>query len=298
MEETAAEMQISTEELSGRMRYYYNGFSFDSCAKTRLYNPYSTLLFFEERDFASYWVESGQPKFIADYMKGRDLTVEQFRNFPVSKDFLRNPGEMDATPPEGFLYQSGYLTLRERNGDSFTLDYPNTEVLNSMSEIVAQNIMESKGEHYSYYPQRLYTAMRTDNCELFVDVLNTLLASIPYDDFSKAAQQTVIVQGYKFPAQEWLFRSSIFSFLRGCGMVVDAEMHTNMGRADLVVTWLGKTWVIEIKVAYAGESAEAKAGEALQQIMEKNYAVPFPDAICLGLGIADSERQITAMRVK
>jgi hypothetical protein len=140
--------------------------------------------------------------------------------------------------------------------------------------------------------------MRTDNCELFVDVLNTLLASIPYDDFSKAAQQTVIVQGYKFPAQEWLFRSSIFSFLRGCGMVVDAEMHTNMGRADLVVTWLGKTWVIEIKVAYAGESAEAKAGEALQQIMEKNYAVPFPDAICLGLGITDSERQITTMRVK
>jgi hypothetical protein len=70
-------------------------------------------------------------------------------------------------------------------------------------------------------------------------------------------------------------------------------MHTNKGRPDLVVVFRGVVWVIEIKVAYEGESAEEKAEEAYRQIIEKNYASPYPNAICLGLGIDDTVRQIT-----
>jgi len=47
-------------------------------------------------------------------MKNRHLTVEQFRNFSIPEDFARSPGDVDTTPPAGFLYQAGYLTLRER----------------------------------------------------------------------------------------------------------------------------------------------------------------------------------------
>jgi len=128
--------------------------------------------------------------------------------------------------------------------------------------------------------------------EKIMIAFNSLLAVIPYGDFTKAAQENVIINGYKFPAQEWLYRSTILAFLRGCGVVLAAEMHTNLGRADLVIAHRGKTYVIEIKVAYAGESAKEKAKEALQQIMDKNYAKPYPDATCLGIAIDDSVRQI------
>ena len=94
--------------------------------------------------------------------------------------------------------------------------------------------------------------------------------------------------------QECLYRSSILSFLQGCGAVVFPETHTNKGRADLVVSYQNVIWVIEIKVAYEGENAEKKAKEAYRQLIEKNYAKPYPDAICLGLGIDDMLRQITA----
>ena len=144
LEETADRMKLFTTELIEKMRYYYNGFCFDDEAKARLYNPYSTLLFFEEKAFANHWIHSGSPKFIADYLKDRKLNVEQFRNFPVSKDFVRSPGEMDVTPPEGFLYQSGYLTLRPGISDDLSLDYPNNEVLNSMSKLLAQNILRAE----------------------------------------------------------------------------------------------------------------------------------------------------------
>ena len=296
LDDTANNMQITTEELIPKMRHFYNGFSFDDEAKARLYNPYSTLSFLEQKKFYNYWIDTGRPKVIGDYLKNRNLTVEQFRNFPISRDFAKSPGDVDSTPPEGFLYQCGYLTLRPGITDDLSLDYPNTEVLNSMSSLVAQNILHDRDEDYAYCRRDLLKGLMSVDDEKVVDVFNRLLASIPYDDFSGAARDSISENNYKIKPQEWLYRSTILAFLRGCGVVVVAEMHTNLGCADLVVSHKGITWVIEIKVAYDGEIPVEKAEEALRQIVEKNYAKPYPDAVCIGLAIDDSLRQITEVR--
>ena len=293
LEEASQTFHISSQELMERMRNYYNGFSFDSGAKARLYNPFSTLLFFRNREFFNYWIDSGQPKFIADYMRGRNLTVEQFRNFPISRDFAKSPGDVDTAPPHGFLYQSGYLTLRPGFTDDLSLDYPNTEVLNSMSELVTQNILYDKDESYDLCRTDLLTGLIHNDQDKVVGAFNRLLASIPYDDFTSAAKQALSNHNDNMQPQEWLYRSSILSFLRGCGVVVAAELHTHKGRPDLVVAYRGHVWVMEIKVAYKGESVEDKAEEAYRQIIEKDYAKPYPHALCLGLGLDDQQRLIT-----
>ena len=293
LEDTANKLEISAEELIEKMRNYYNGFCFDGKAKSRLYNPYSTLTFFKHKKFSNYWIHTGRSKMIADYMKNRNLTVEQFRNFPISEDFAESPGDMDTTPPEGFLNQAGYLTLRPGITNTLSLDYPNTEVLNSMSELLTKNIL---AENYNYFQNDLFSALLFENAKKLVEVFNHLLASIPYDDYVQAANQNINHNGYKFSAQEWLYRSNILSFLQGCGVVVFAEMHTNLGRADLVVSHKGKTWVIELKVAYEGESPKKKVEDAMQQIKDKNYATPYPNAICIAMAIDNTVRQITDVR--
>jgi hypothetical protein len=290
LEETAEYMQITTDELIEKMRYYYNGFSFDREAKARLYNPFSTLSFFEEKEFFNYWIDTGRSKVIADYMKNQNLTVEQFRNYPISRDFAKSPGDVDTAPPEAFLYQCGYLTLREGTTENLSLDYPNTEVLNSMSALLTQNIFSQVA---NVIQSELLTAFYYHDIDKIVEVFNRLLAGIPYDDFENAAKQSIYFNRYQFSVQEWLYRSTIFSFLRGCGVATVAEMHSNLGRADLVVSHKGKTYVIEIKVAYAGDSPAKKAEEALRQIIDKNYAGQFPDAIGIGMAIDDTKRQIT-----
>ena len=83
----------------------------------------------------------------------------------------------------------------------------------------------------------------------------------------------------------------------GCGVVVVAEMHTNLGRADLVVRHKDKIWVIELKVAYEGENPEKKAQKAYRQMINKHYAKPFPDAVCIAMAIDDTVRQITNFKV-
>ena len=298
LDETANRMQISTPELIEKMRYYYNGFSFDDEAEARLYNPYSTLSFFAKKKFSNFWVHTGKSKMIADYMKNRNLTVEQFRNIPVSNDFVENPGDMDVTPPEGFLYQSGYLTLRKGITDDLSLDYPNTEVLVSMSALVTQNMLQYRDESYGQCRSDLLNGLITKNKDKVIGAFNRLLASIPYDDFTSAANQSISNHNYDMKPQEWLYRSSILSFLQGCGVVVAAEMHTNSGRPDLVISHRGNTWVIELKVACEGQNPDAKAEEAYRQIIEKQYAKPYPDAVCIGLGIDNSLRQIVASRVE
>ena len=127
--------------------------------------------------------------------------------------------------------------------------------------------------------------------------INSLLASIPYDDFTKAGQTSVIVNDYPFQAQEWLYRSTIIAFMRGCGVATVAEMHTNLGRADLVISDRGNTYVIELKVAYKPEDVKTKLNEAVEQMTEKNYLTPYPIATGLAMVIDDTERQITEMTI-
>ena len=287
LELTAEKMQVTKDELLEKMEDIYDGFSFNG--KVRLYNPYSTLMFFEDKKFVNYWFDSGTSTMIAKYLKNKNLTVEQFRNYPVAEDFVRNPGEMDSAPPEGFLYQGGFLTLREGIMDDFALDYPNREVLNAMSRLVSNNLLlRNNGDCSRYYTDTII-ALYTLNCDSLIAVLNRFLASIPYDDYRQEAEDSIVYNAYTFSPKEWFYRATILTFFRGCGIAAIAEMHTNKGRADLVLNYKGQIWIIEIKVVYQRrESLTAKAEEACWQIFEKNYNKPYPGAICVGLAIDDS----------
>ncbi|MDR3204008.1 MAG: AAA family ATPase, partial [Deltaproteobacteria bacterium] len=49
IKQVAKSQKVTNEELLGEMKRYYNGFCFD--AETLVYNPFSTLRFFEEKKF-------------------------------------------------------------------------------------------------------------------------------------------------------------------------------------------------------------------------------------------------------
>jgi len=288
IEVKAKKLKLPADQLIEKMKHHYNGFCFDG--ESRVYCPFSVLNFLKSGEFSNFWMESATPKIIADYMKDRNLTVEQFRGLQVSKNFTRNPGEIETATPQSFLYQSGYLTLRDGISDDFSLDYPNAEVLDSMSQLVYNNIMRSNGDdNFMDLRTPLLDALVDGNSDLLIKTINQLLASIPYDDYGKAAQQAIELSG--IPAQEWLYRSTILAFLRGCGVLVFGELHSNKGRADLLVSHKGKAWIIEIKVAYNDDSVD-KAKEAMAQINEKQYADQFVTAKKVGIAIDDKLRQI------
>jgi hypothetical protein len=142
LEEFSIKLGKAKNNLIDEIRDYYDGFSFDG--RTMLYNPFSTLNFFNDPTFKNYWFESGTPSFLARYMKDRKLTVEQFRGFEVSRDFASYPGEIENATAASFLYQSGYLSLRPGEIEDYSLDYPNREVLSAMSALLMANFTATR----------------------------------------------------------------------------------------------------------------------------------------------------------
>ncbi|GHV34011.1 ATPase AAA [Synergistales bacterium] len=285
----ASDMKISKEELISKIRDYYDGFSFDG--EARLYNPFSTLCFLSDRKFSNYWFESGTPSFIARYMKDKKLTVEQFRGYEVSRDFAFAPGEIETATAASFLYQSGYLSLRPGVLNDFSLDYPNHEVLTAMSYLLVGNIFGNDME-LNDAMNHFRECLVTQNAKGVQGEFNKLLSKIPYDDYAKAAANAVPRGG---DAREWIYRSTMLSYVYGIGLDVEAEVHGNKGRADMVVKFRGHIWVMEFKMTKHFASAAECAAAALNQIKEKGYADAFGEAMLLGLAIDDNERQITAI---
>jgi hypothetical protein len=126
----ADKLGLSESELLAQVKAHYDGFSFDG--KTSLYNPFSTLNFFDDATFENYWFDSGSPSFLVNYAKTRDLAMEDFRGLKEGKDFT-SVTEIEMAKPSSVLFQSGYLTIRVKDGELLTLDYPNMEVLSSMA---------------------------------------------------------------------------------------------------------------------------------------------------------------------
>jgi hypothetical protein len=215
----------------------------------------------------------------------------------VSKDFAVSPGEIENSSAEGFLYQSGYLTLRPGTFDDYSLDYPNHEVLVSMSRLLTENIFSAQDEAGSYR-NLILRSLADGDAEGVIEQFNRLLAAIPYDDFAGAAQASVKEQGYKFSPIEWLYRSTLLAYLRGVGAKVEAELHSSHGRADMVVVHKGRVWVMELKIARGGDDAPCLADGALARIAEMGYAERYGGAVMLGMAIDDAKRRITEYRVK
>jgi hypothetical protein len=116
------------------LAYYYNGFSWDS--EQFVYNPLSILNFLDSGgEFIPYWMETGSPEFIAKYSQDKQFNISDFEQLKVPKDFL-SKREMDITSPESFLTQAGYLSIKDADADSYTLDFPNNEVRWSFSTLI------------------------------------------------------------------------------------------------------------------------------------------------------------------
>ena len=137
IEKNSQKMSLNREELLAKIKDYYDGFSFDG--KVRVYNPFSVLNFFDEGNFYNYWYDSATPSFLAKYLKKHKIKDQkEFIHKKVSINFTSSK-EIETASVESFLYQTGYLTIKEKKENMIILDYPNEEVSISMTQLILDN---------------------------------------------------------------------------------------------------------------------------------------------------------------
>ena len=255
--QTANELSLDRRELLGKIKDYYDGFSFDG--ETQLYNPFSILNFLFEGEFSNYWYESGSPSFIVEYMKQHAVRdPEEYCGITVKRNFTSTQ-EIEQADPVSFLYQAGYLTIKEKEEQQLTLDYPNREVRDSISSMYLEHVYHV--ESYGALGSQIWKALKAHDIAKVVELYNIALSGIPYDD-------------YKDQGEIW-YRSLFLMLLRGAGVTANGEAHTNKGRPDVIAHFPEQVIVLEFKYAEGSSEIGSKRAEGEKQIQEKNYAKPY-----------------------
>ena len=283
LHKTEKELSMDREELLSTIEEYYDGFSFDGIV--RVYNPLSILNFFSDQEFNNYWYISATPSFLANYLKTHRIDdIEEFRHLEVSSDFA-DEHEIEKATPESFLFQAGYLTIEKKERKNkvvfLTLDYPNEEVKQSMSRLFLKDIYKIR----KYIPlgDLLWESIKSlneGNIENIVEIFNSALKKIPYNDFPKNKN-------------EYWYRSLFVMLLRGgAGVSSFQESYTKDGRSDLIIPFDDKIIIIEFKFANNSKEIDKKRAEGQEQV--QRYAESYKNEgkkIITVVLVADNEKR-------
>ena len=254
VEQLAHDLGVTVEETLLRLKQNYDGYHFAEDL-TDIYNPYSLLNAFDWGKMNDFWFDTGTPSSVTQMMRKYDKGVMRFDDGCTC-----NASEFDAPTekmvnPLPFLYQSGYLTIKEYNRvtDRYVLKYPNAEVRNGMLQTLIPYYVEQDSVETNSVVADVYEAILADDLDTALRTLQAYLASVPYAEHatSEGHYQTMLYV--------------VFSLL---GRYMQMEVRTARGRIDLLLSNRTDLYVMELKL-------DRPAAEALAQIDQKGYLLPY-----------------------
>jgi hypothetical protein len=133
LSELSSAWGCSAEKVVSLLRDNYDGYHFASNSEG-VFNPFSLLKSFKDKELDNYWFRSGTPKFLVEMLK-KYAEEGLFDLSMLGQQGDVTPTEFD-TPIEAMsgplplLYQSGYLTIKNYDAEDmlYQLDIPNSEV--------------------------------------------------------------------------------------------------------------------------------------------------------------------------
>lgn len=237
------------------IKQWYNGYRF---AKTEacVYNPFSTLNYLDEKDPKSYWYATSTPTFLIRELRKRPSLTPTLSNVSVSQTHLTDVRSIEDLDLPTLMFQTGYLTIKGWEYDAtleetvYSLKFPNKEVHKAFYSSLVKDLGRIPPQVISQHAIQLQTALTTLDVAAFVEVLNIQFAKVPYDAFRGA--------------NEGFYQTMLLLCLELSGLKTYGEVHTNLGRIDLVVQQPQHTFIFELKVDHP-------ASVALDQIHTKRY---------------------------
>lgn len=249
----AANTNMSYEQVCTSLKERYDGYHFTENSNG-LYNPFSLLNTFARMKFGNYWFETGTPCYLAQLLKQNKYNLTRLSNEVVTNDLLNGIDTL-ANSPIPVLYQSGYLTIKDYNSrfNVYTLGFPNKEVEEGFISYLLPYYAHVQPAESAFQIMSFIDEIEKGKIEAFFLRLQSFFADTPYE----------MIRDLELHYQNVLF--ILFKLL---GFYTEAEYHTSEGRIDLLVKTGKFIYLMEFKL-------EGTAEEALAQINEKHYAIPF-----------------------
>ena len=240
------------EQACAQLKEDYDGYHF--CPDSPgIYNPFSLLNTFAKGRYGSYWFETGTPTYLVELLRKSDYDLEQMSREETDSETLDSIFTGDNPIP--VIYQSGYLTIKKYDKEFglYTLGFPNREVEEGFLRFLMPYYAKSDRTRSGFEIKRFVDDVRKGDIDGFMERLQGFLADCPYE----MARDV-----------ELHYQNVLFIVFRLAGLYTQVEYHTSRGRIDMVVQTADYVYVMEFKL-------DGSAEQALQQIEEKQYALPF-----------------------
>lgn len=272
--ELAAANSMNEDECYALLKERYDGYHFTENVPG-MYNPFSLLKTLRFKKFGSYWFETGTPTYLVTLLQLHDYNLETMSEVETDADVL-NSTDGGSTDPIPVIYQSGYLTIKDydREFGLYKLGFPNKEVEEGFMKFLIPYYTNIPKSGSAFEITQFVKDVCAGRTEQFIKRLRSFFADTPYE----------LVKDLENHYQNVLFIIS-----RLMGFYTKAEYHTSEGRIDMVILTPLYCYVLEFKL-------DGTAEEALQQIQDTHYTLPFEmngqQIIRIGMNFSKETRNI------
>ena len=271
-------------QYADAVRQHYDGYRFGN---REMYSPWNLLCFCRDNtgkdvtEFTHYWVNTSSNDLIKEFVHYtdephllllRDLLAGKTVTGRITEDL--SFAELNAAhSPENLLsllYASGYLTSLRKNADgSRELTIPNEEVRSCFMREIA-DYFNPNDSYYQAVGRDLLTALSTGNGANANRILQRFL--LRYVSVRDTGSES--------------FYHGMVPSLLGAALDDDLASNHEAGDGYPDVSFLNPAdntaVILEFQQAASSDTAtlRASAQDALSQIHERRYALPFTDAGC------------------
>lgn len=245
------------KETIGHLQDMYNGYHFSrtGCA---IFNPYSVIHALADGELINYWASSGASSLLNKVLSRSEELQEDMENFRISRNVLQTSDVSIHNTPL-FLYQTGYLTIKDYYNEQYTLGIPNKEVREALYEMVLPEIVRQSHDVVQACVSRIKDALFRNDPEKIMLNLKQLVAETPYG--RDRTDEKVYEARFRF------ILKNIFYL---CGCNVREEQQMAGGIIDLVVVNSRCILVLELKLEKNGGVIAAG-----KQLIDRGYAKAY-----------------------
>lgn len=134
--EKMAEMNNWTlQQTHDKLKEYYDGYHFSEDNMVDIYNPFSLVNALSQSKLANFWAASGATSRLPKFITNAELHLGDFENCRILRNVLET-SDVTGGGVSLFLYQSGYLTIKDSDEFGYILGFPNKEVRQALYETV------------------------------------------------------------------------------------------------------------------------------------------------------------------
>ncbi len=251
----AREYNTTSEGALQLLRDRYDGYHFGP-GKVDVYNPFSLVNAFRSMMLEDYWFGSATPSALIKILDKYNFQLSDIENTQLFRsDFDQPFDNMDSAIP--ILYQSGYLTVKDYDFESriYTLGIPNQEVHSGLYRTLMPRYLNSSTSDNRSLLMLVKKAMIDDDIDAALTAAQSYLSALPYDLSNKSERD---------------FETLLRVMFDCIGIETMTEVESSRGRCDVVMKNRNTIYVLELKI-----SSSATVDEALAQINERDYLIPY-----------------------